>query len=201
VPSNLDLWLLLIGCIFFYLGTKTGFLRSALSLILTYFCFYFAQQTAPSLIRAFSFFTISEVPLANSVVAIALFLGVSFVGELVLVVLKNLVTISFLGPADKILGGVISAFRFLLILGFFLQVSSGLSLSPDTRDSMGKSEGFKYGEKAYQQTYPMALSIGKKTTKTKNFPDLKPANPNDIIPDIQRLISGETSNGSKSEGY
>lgn len=160
---------LIIGAgvlIFFFLGFRAGFLRTLVSALWVYFCIYTASAIAPAMIKAVAFLSVEESQIGRAVLVLAIFIIIYLLGELVLSILKNLVSISILGPADKMLGGILGGVKGVLIAGIVFETILLMPLDKAASDTINASRLRYLGEQLFKRTYPAVLTV---TPQIKEF--------------------------------
>ena len=164
MPNSIDIIIGFGILIFFGFGIKGGFLRSFLSLCGVYGEIYLAQLVAPAIIKSASFLKPEEAKLGYVIVFFMLFLLLFLILEFLLGILKNIINVSILGPADKVLGGIVSIFKALLIAGLIIEVVCILPLSNDQLKYLDQSYLKEWAVKSFKISYPFAIKTAEKTS-------------------------------------
>ncbi|MFA4967942.1 MAG: CvpA family protein [Candidatus Margulisiibacteriota bacterium] len=162
--NSIDIFIGLGVLIFFALGIKSGFLKSFLSVCGVYGEIYLAQLATPMIIKTASFLEHPEAKTGYVIVFFVLFIIFFVVFEFLLGILKNLVNISILGPADKILGGIVSIFKAMLIAGIVIEVVYILPLTDEQLKYANQSFLKDWAIKSFKISYPFAIKTAEKTS-------------------------------------
>lgn len=172
--------------LFFLFGLKTGILRNFLSILWIYFCVYFSTAFSVAVIGLVAYLLSDERKIGQTVLAIALFVILYLLGEFVLALLKNVVSIKLLGPLDSLLGGLSGAIKALLICGFIIETILLLPLAETTKKTINESRLKGWAADTLRRTYPLALSAA---PQIKHFVDQK------MIPAFQesKVVTAEAS--------
>jgi uncharacterized membrane protein required for colicin V production len=170
--------------LFFVFGLKTGLLRNFLSILWIYFCVYFSTAFSSVVIQAVSYLLSDERKIGQAVLALALFAILYLLGEFVLALLKNLVSVKLLGPLDGLLGGLSGVIKALLIAGFVFELVLTLPLAEATRKFINESRLKGIAADTLHRTYPLALSA---VPQVRQFVDQK------IIPAVKesKVVTAE----------
>ncbi len=164
--SMIDLYIVVGALVFFVIGLRTGLLRSLLSVLCVYASIYIAQTLAPAIIRSASFLSVEETKPGLLTMSLIIF-GICFIAfEFILFVLKSIVSISILGPVDKLLGGLVSVFKAFLIAGMIIDMCFILPLTEEQLHYINQSFLKDWAIQCYRRTFPMA------TTAAQNASDL-----------------------------
>jgi len=163
MPPQIDIYIGLGTLGLITLGYLSGLLRSLLSLIWVYFCIFISSGFGPVVIAAFSFLSVEESQMGKVVLILAIFVILYLVGELILAMVKNIVSITVLGALDKVLGGVVAVVKALLIAGFVFEVIFILPLSEETKNNINSSRLKELGTQIFKTTYPLAVALGGRT--------------------------------------
>lgn len=164
MPNSIDIFIGFGILIFFGLGIKSGFLKSFLSLCGVYGEIYLAQLVAPAIIKSAGFLKADEAKIGYVIVFFVIFLILFIVLEFILGILKNIINVSILGPADKLLGGIVSIFKALLIAGIIIEVVYMLPLSNDQLKYLNQSYLRDWAVKSFKISYPFAIKTAEKTS-------------------------------------
>ncbi|MBI5699317.1 CvpA family protein [Candidatus Saganbacteria bacterium] len=156
--NSIDLAIGAALLLFFLFGLKTGLLRNFLSILWIYFCVYFSTAFSAVVIAAVSYLLSDERKLGQIVLTLALFVILYLLGEFVLALLKNVVSIKLLGPLDGLLGGLSGAIKALLICGFIIETLLLLPLSETAKKTINESRLKGWASYTLHRTYPLALS-------------------------------------------
>jgi uncharacterized membrane protein required for colicin V production len=163
MPHQIDIYIGLGALGLIALGYLSGLLRTLISLIWVYICIFIASGFGPAVIAAFSFLSVEESQIGKVVMILAVFVILYLVGELILAMLKNFVSITVLGPLDKVLGGAVAGFKALLVAGFVFEVIFILPLSEETKNNINSSRLKELGTQIFKTTYPLAVALGGRT--------------------------------------
>jgi len=163
--NSLDLFIVAGMAFFFLLGANSGFLRSALSTMGVYLEIFLAQLITPVLIQAATILTAQEVKTGYVVIFFSIFGLILLIVELGLTILKNIVNITVLGHADRILGALVSIFKALLITGMIIEVISTMPLTEQQIKYINQSYLKEFAVNIFKRTYPLAIDAAQKTSK------------------------------------
>jgi len=163
--NSLDLFILAGVAFFFLLGMNSGFLRSTLSTLGVYLEIFLAQMTAPLLIQAATILTTQETKTGYVVVFFSVFLLAYLIVELVLTIVRNIINITVLGHADRILGALVSIFKALIIAGMMIGVINTMPLTEQQTKYMNQSFLKESAVYLFKRTYPLAIDAAKQTSQ------------------------------------
>jgi uncharacterized membrane protein required for colicin V production len=158
--NQIDLWVGLAALVFIAFGFLSGFMRSFLSLLWTYLCIYLATNFAPSIIAVFSVLSVEESSIGKVIMILGVYAVGYLIGEVFLFMLKNLVSVSILGPLDKVLGALVTAFKVLIIVGFVFEVVLTLPLDENALRNINSTISKQWGQQVFKISYPLAVSMG-----------------------------------------
>ncbi|HTY13842.1 MAG TPA: CvpA family protein [Candidatus Omnitrophota bacterium] len=162
--SMIDLYIIVGALVFFVIGVRTGFLRAALSVLAVYAAIYVAQAFAPVLIRSSAFMGVEETKAGLLTMTFIIF-GICYLAlEFILVILKSIISISILGPIDKLLGGLVSIFKAFLIAGMIINSLYILPLTDEQLHYINQSFLKDWAIQCYLKTYPLATTAAQNTT-------------------------------------
>jgi len=147
------------------LGMNSGFLRSTLSTLGVYLEIFLAQMTAPLLIQAATILTTQETKTGYVVVFFSVFLLAYLIVELVLTIVRNIINITVLGHADRILGALVSIFKALIIAGMMIGVINTMPLTEQQTKYMNQSFLKESAVYLFKRTYPLAIDAAKQTSQ------------------------------------
>jgi len=176
--NQIDLWIGLAALLFIAFGFISGFMRSFLSLLWTYLCIYISTNFAPSIIAVFSVLSVEESQIGKVILILGVYAVGYLIGELFLFMLKNLVSVSILGPMDKFLGALVTAFKVLIIVGFAFEIILTLPLNESQLRDINSAISKQWGQQVFKMSYPLAVSMGTRAgqmfsgTKEEAVPDL-----------------------------
>jgi uncharacterized membrane protein required for colicin V production len=168
--NSIDITIGVALLLFFIFGLKTGLLRNFLSILWIYFCVYFSTAFSSAVISAVSYLLSDERKIGQTVLALALFVILYLLGEFVLALLKNVVSVKLLGPLDGLLGGLSGVIKALLITGFIIEMILLFPLAEETKKSINESRLKGWAVDTLRRTYPLALSA---VPQVKSFVDQK----------------------------
>jgi len=174
--NSIDVTIGVVLLIFFVFGLKTGLLRNFLSILWIYFCVYFSTAFSAAVIGLVSYLLSDERKIGQTVLALALFVILYLLGEFVLALLKNVVSVKLLGSLDGLLGGLSGVIKALLITGFIIEMVLLFPLAEETKKSINESRLKGWAADTLRRTYPLALSAA---PQIKHFVDQK------IIPAVK----------------
>lgn len=160
--NQIDLWIGLAALLFIAFGFVSGFMRSFLSLLWTYLCIYLATNLAPSIIGVFSVLSVEESQIGKVILILGVYAVGYLIGEVLLFMLKNLVAIQILGPMDKVLGALVTAFKVLIIVGFVFEMILTLPLSENQLRDINSTISKQWGQQVFKISYPLAVSMGER---------------------------------------
>jgi membrane protein required for colicin V production len=163
--NSLDLFIVAGIAFFFLLGMNSGFLRSALSTLGVYLEIFLAQLITPVLIQAATILTAQEVKTGYVVIFFSIFVLILLIIELALTILRNIVNITVLGHADRILGALVSIFKALLIAGMIIEVLGTMPLSEEQTKYINQSYLAENAVNIFKRTYPLAIEAAQKTSQ------------------------------------
>jgi len=191
--NQIDIWVGLAALLFIAFGFLSGFMRSFLSLFWTYLCIYLATNLAPSIIAVFSVLSVEESSIGKVIMILGIFAGVYLIGEILLFMLKNLVSIQILGPLDKVLGALVTAFKVLIIVGFVFEIILTLPLDENQIRDINSTISKQWGQQVFKISYPLAVSMG--TRAGQMFSGVKVDTPPQVavMPPDLKLVTAEAS--------
>lgn len=163
--NSIDITIGVALLMFFIFGLKTGLLRNFLSILWIYFCVYFSTAFSSAVISAVSYLLSDERKIGQTVLALALFVMLYLLGEFVLALLKNVVSVKLLGPLDGLLGGLSGVIKALLIAGFIIEMVLLFPLAEETKKSINESRLKGWAVDTLHRTYPLALSAAPQVKK------------------------------------
>lgn len=163
--NSLDLFILAGVAFFFLLGMNSGFLRSTLSTLGVYLEIFLAQLAAPLLIQAATILTTQETKTGYVVIFFSIFFLAFLIVELILTILRNIINITILGHADRILGALVSIFKALVIAGMMIEIISTMPLTEQQIKYMNQSFLKESAVNIFKKTYPLAIDTAKKTSE------------------------------------
>jgi len=176
--NQIDIWVGLAALLFIAFGFLSGFMRSFLSLLWTYLCIYLATNFAPSIIAVFSVLSVEESSIGKVIMILGVYAVGYLIGEVFLFMLKNLVSIQILGPLDKVLGALVTAFKVLIIVGFVFEIILTLPLDENQIRDINSTISKQWGQQVFKISYPLAVSMGTRAgqmfsgAKEEAVPDL-----------------------------
>ncbi|MFA4905709.1 MAG: CvpA family protein [Candidatus Margulisiibacteriota bacterium] len=182
--NSIDLAIGAALLLFFLFGLKTGLMRNFLSILWIYFCVYLSTAFSRIIVQTVPFLHTEERSMGQTVLALALFAILYFLGEFGLALLKNLVSVKLLGPLDGLLGGLSGVVKTLLICGFILETILLLPLAETAKKTINESRLKGWASDALYRTYPLALSAA---PQIKQFVDQK------LVPAVQesKVVTAE----------
>jgi uncharacterized membrane protein required for colicin V production len=182
--NSIDVTIGVVLLIFFVFGLKTGLLRNFLSILWIYFCVYFSTAFSAAVIGLVSYLLSDERKIGQTVLALALFVILYLLGEFVLALLKNVVSVKLLGSLDGLLGGLSGVIKALLITGFIIEMVLLFPLAEDTKKSINESRLKGWAVDTLRRTYPLALSAAPQVMKfvdQKILPVVKGSNSAQVV--------------------
>jgi uncharacterized membrane protein required for colicin V production len=182
--NSIDVTIGVVLLIFFVFGLKTGLLRNFLSILWIYFCVYFSTAFSAAVIGLVSYLLSDERKIGQTVLALALFVILYLLGEFVLALLKNVVSVKLLGSLDGLLGGLSGVIKALLITGFIIEMVLLFPLAEETKKSINESRLKGWAADTLRRTYPLALSAAPQVMKfvdQKILPVVKGSNSAQVV--------------------
>lgn len=151
-----DLIIGLLVVAFVFLGVRDGLARS-LGSVITFFLALFASAAVIEFFSAYSPVYKDYLNIATVLTFIFVWLVIMVVLELLLgLLLKRVITVTVLGPVDRVLGGIVGAGRGLLVLGLMLQLVLSLTLPAAFKAVINEAFLAKLSISAYQWAFPLA---------------------------------------------
>ncbi|MFA6170013.1 MAG: CvpA family protein [Candidatus Margulisiibacteriota bacterium] len=152
--ADLIIGLLVVG--FVFLGVRDGFARS-LGGVITFFLALFASAAVIEFFSAYSPVYKDYLNIATVMTFIFVWLVTLVILELLLgLLLKRIITVTVLGPVDRVLGGIVGGGRGLLVLGLALQLALALAIPAAFKTAINEAFLAKLSISAYQWAFPLA---------------------------------------------
>lgn len=135
--------------LFLYLGLRDGIIKSLFSIILVFIALFLATAAIGSYANpnnpgsVFFFIIIWAV----------IFVLVDFILNLLL---RKIISITVLGPVDKVAGAALGVFKGVLIAGIILQVNFCFPIDASTKKLIAEARLTKISIAVYEWAYPFA---------------------------------------------
>ncbi len=160
--NSIDIYFLVLSVVLFVFGLKGGFLRTFCAVLLIYPSALIAMAAGTFMGDVYSRFASGGVDAQSgrALIFIIFFIILVALSEILLGLLKGLVSITILGPLDIWIGGLLGVVRALLIGAAICDMMIVLPIQLSTRDAINSSVFRSYGEQLLRITFPIALSSG-----------------------------------------
>jgi uncharacterized membrane protein required for colicin V production len=160
--NNIDLYFLVLSVVLFVLGLKAGFLRTFCAVILVLASAIIALNAGTFMGEVYSRIIAGglDAQSGRALIFIIFFLVLVALSEILLGLLKGLVSITILGPLDMWMGGFLGIVRALIIGAAVCDMLIVLPIQLSTREAINTSVFRSYGEQILRVTFPIALSSG-----------------------------------------
>lgn len=153
--SGIDIFCFFILLVTIFFAIRGGFLSAFLSVILAYLAIFLASAFANPASYTFRFLSV-PYHVAYTILFLAVFVIIYIIGELLIWILKKVVSIKILGIFDVILAGILGGFKALLIMGVVFSLINTYTLSDVTNKMLEGSFFKRTSFKIYEKTYPFA---------------------------------------------
>lgn len=171
-------------------GLRVGFLSTFLSVVMVYLAAYFAATAAGFTKGGAGFLGEGSQPL-YAVLFLFIFLATYAIGEVVIWILKKIISVQLMGVLDSIAAIALGAFKALLVLGIVFELIGIFPLSTEVKKLLDDSFIKRTSIKLYKETAPIARSLipqGEYKDKVKN--EIKiPKVPDEVIDVVTKEAS------------
>jgi len=149
-----DLIIGIFVLLFLVLGLREGLVKTLLSILLVYIALFLSTAALNAMAKVTP--GLADPTNAPAVCAfIVIWLITYIVLDLILgLLLRKVITVTVLGPLDKVAGVLLGAFKGMLIAGIILQLNFCFPVAESTRKMIAESNSVRFAIAAYQWTYP-----------------------------------------------
>ena len=165
--NSIDINISILAVTMFLFGLKAGFLRTLLAVLSVYASAIISLGSSTFLggssISVLGGGTLDQS--GTAVLFIIIFVVLNIFAEVLLTLMKSLISVTLLGSLDMWFGAALGVVRALLIGAVICDMMIYMPISISTRDAINKSFMRTSGEAILKITYPLALSAAPNVSK------------------------------------
>lgn len=137
------------------LGLRAGFFSTFMGVLAVYLAAYIGSSFATPASSNFTFYGV-EKHLAYTIIFLLVFLVFYLIGEFVIWIFRNIISVRILGIFDTLLATFFGAVKALLIMGIIFDLVVAFPLSDEAKNYLEMSRIKEISLKLLRRTFPLA---------------------------------------------